>query len=113
MRKGTWLSTVALRALKTTNHLGRQHGAFRYLEHLETRLLLSSSIPLNTSSWTALGPSPIASFSLDRSGRITGIAADLTSGNSNTIYVTAADGGVWKTTNAGGSWAALTDNQSS
>ncbi len=33
--------------------------------------------------------------------------------DSNTIYVGAAQGGVWKTTNGGTSWAPLTDGQCS
>lgn len=43
------------------------------------------------------------------SGRIAGVAVDPT--NSNTIYVAAAGGGVWKTTNGGSNWTPLTDNQ--
>ncbi|HLW36601.1 MAG TPA: hypothetical protein VKS98_13185, partial [Chthoniobacterales bacterium] len=44
------------------------------------------------------------------SGRITGIAAHPT--DANTIYVASAGGGVWKTTDAGTTWAPLTDTQS-
>jgi hypothetical protein len=43
------------------------------------------------------------------SGRVTGIAAD--PGDANTLYIAAAGGGVWKTTNGGGSWRPLTDDQ--
>ncbi|HWE84730.1 MAG TPA: hypothetical protein VG267_07285 [Terracidiphilus sp.] len=43
------------------------------------------------------------------SGRITGIAIDPT--NSSNIYVAAAGGGVWNTTNGGTSWTPLTDTQ--
>src|SRR5208282_4295371 len=42
------------------------------------------------------------------SGRVTGIAADTT--DPNTIFIAAAGGGVWKTTNGGASWNPLTDN---
>jgi hypothetical protein len=42
------------------------------------------------------------------SGRITGIAAHPT--GVSTIYVAAAGGGVWKTTDGGSTWASLTDN---
>lgn len=41
------------------------------------------------------------------SGRVVGIAADFT--NAGTYYVAPAGGGVWKTTNAGQSYTALTD----
>jgi photosystem II stability/assembly factor-like uncharacterized protein len=83
------------------------------LEILEDRTLLSTSIPLNRFSWTPIGPAPITNtfptFVQTASGRITGIGTDPT--DPNTIYVAAAGGGVWKTTDAGASWTPLTDNQ--
>ena len=65
--------------------------------------------PLSTSTWTFWGPAPLASGSSagNVSGRITGVAADPT--DANTIYIAAAGGGVWKTSNNGASWAPLTD----
>jgi photosystem II stability/assembly factor-like uncharacterized protein len=42
-------------------------------------------------------------------GRITGIAAHPT--DPNTIYIAAAGGGVWRTTDGGGNWTPLTDSQ--
>src|SRR5260370_31240703 len=45
------------------------------------------------------------------SGPLNAIAFDRT--NSNIIYVGAATGGVWKTTDGGASWTALTDSQCS
>jgi photosystem II stability/assembly factor-like uncharacterized protein len=67
---------------------------------------------LSSTTWTALGPAPLASpyNSNNVSGRITGIAADPS--NANVIYVTPAGGGVWETTNGGTSWTPLTDGQS-
>jgi photosystem II stability/assembly factor-like uncharacterized protein len=72
------------------------------------------STPLiNSTTWTALGPAPISNGQRPGtgpvSGRIAGIAAD--PGNANTIYVAAAGGGVWKTTNGGSTWNPLTDSQ--
>lgn len=64
---------------------------------------------LNSSSWTALGPASLQSGEGLVSGRITGLAVDPT--NSNTIYVAAAGGGVWKTTDGGTGWIPLTDSQ--
>jgi hypothetical protein len=85
----------------------RQKHSRRFtLEQLEDRTLLSASIPLSGSTWTALGPAPI---DVGFSGRLAGVAADPT--NANVIYIAAAGGGVWKTTNGGGSWTPLTDNQ--
>ena len=69
------------------------------------------SVALNSSSWSLIGPGPVASGGANGniSGRITGIAAHPT--DANTIYVTPAGGGVWKTTNGGGGWTPLTDFQ--
>jgi hypothetical protein len=89
------------------------------LEPLEGRMLLSS-VPLNTTSWTAIGPAPINNGdtpgNMPVSGRITGIAAD--PNDVHTVYIAAAGGGVWKSTNAAdpsGSapvWTPLTDGNS-
>jgi len=76
---------------------------------------LLPTIQLSTVAWTAIGPAPLNSAYAgydtgNVSGRITGIAADPT--DANTIYVGPAGGGVWKTTNGGTNWTALTDIQS-
>jgi hypothetical protein len=81
------------------------------LEQLEDRTLLSSSLPLSPTNWTSLGPAPeVGPGALAVSGRVDGIATDPT--NPDIIYVATASGGVWKTTNSGVTWNALTDNQS-
>src|SRR5262245_63742785 len=71
------------------------------------------TIPINSSTWTAFGPAPILNGQRPGggpvSGRLTGIAADPV--DHNTIYVAAACGGVWKTTNGGRTWASLTESQ--
>ena len=77
------------------------------LESLERRTFLSTSIPLNTDSWTAMGPGALGTAPV--SGRASGIAAHPT--DSNIIYLATAGGGVWKTANAGASWIPLTDSQ--
>src|SRR6516162_9070386 len=72
-----------------------------YLEELEGRTLLSS--------WIPKGPAPISGGGGGDSGRIAALAVDPT--DSNTIYIAAAGGGVWKTTNSGSTWTPLTDDQ--
>ena len=61
------------------------------------------------SNFTGIGPAPIGSGDTgpNNAGRVAAIAVAPT--NSNVIYLAAAGGGVWKTTNGGSSWAALTD----
>src|SRR5262249_11817509 len=74
------------------------------LEVLEDRTLLSI--------WVPEGPAPILNAAPGgdpASGRITAVAADPT--DPNTIYIAAAGGGVWKTTDGGTDWTPLTDAQ--
>jgi hypothetical protein len=86
--------------------------------------MLSTTFPLSTVAWTGLGPAPVfADPSIANrdtptaatpnpniyTGRITAIAADPI--DVNTFYIGEAGGGVWKTTDGGGSWSSLTDNQ--
>jgi photosystem II stability/assembly factor-like uncharacterized protein len=68
-----------------------------------------------TLQWQALGPQPITneywSGNANASGRVSAIAVDPS--DANTAYAAAAGGGVWKTTDGGSSWTALTDQLSS
>jgi photosystem II stability/assembly factor-like uncharacterized protein len=66
--------------------------------------------PLET-AWTPLGPDHLTFGSSSFSGRVSAIVVDPT--DSNTIYVGAAQGGVWKTNDAGTTWVQLTDTQCS
>jgi hypothetical protein len=84
-------------------------------ERLDDRVLLSAGSPLDSVPWTALGPAPVVNGStpgrLPVSGRVTGVAAD--PADADTLFVAAAGGGVWKTTNATAAtptWVPLTDN---
>jgi uncharacterized protein (TIGR03437 family) len=62
--------------------------------------------------WKLIGPQPINySAGFVTSGRITGIAVDPRS--NDVVYIGTADGGVWKTTDGGAHWSALTDQQPS
>src|SRR2546421_716025 len=88
------------------------------LERLEDRTTPSTSFPLSTTAWTALGPAPIVNGQtrgkLPCTGRITGVAADPT--NPDVVYAASASGGLWKTTNATAAnptWAPLTDTLAS
>lgn len=101
---------------------------------LEGRLLLASVQPLSSLVWIPVGPNPIGpsteplppvpgesgddfgglgpdpiDVNFPAAGRLTGIAPSPT--DPNTVYVAAAGGGVWKTTDGGTNWTPLTDNQ--
>ncbi len=69
-------------------------------------------------AWTSLGPKPIANLynpdgtgPYDASGRVRSIAVDPRNGD--VAYIAAAQGGVWKTSDGGATWAPLTDHLSS
>jgi hypothetical protein len=62
----------------------------------------------NPTTWTAVGPGPLNSPSTV-SGRLAGVALDPVDGS---IYVAAAGGGVWKSTDGGATYTPLTDTQS-
>ncbi len=78
------------------------------IEGLEDRTLLSLSYPLDRSAWTAIGPAPIGQ-SNPSAGRSVGVVVDPI--DVNRIFLAAAGGGVWRTTNGGQDWSPLTDNQ--
>lgn len=68
------------------------------------------------SAWENIGPAPMLNSMMGQqpvnvSGRVRALAIDPR--NSNVVYLGAALGGVWKTTNGGDSWQPLTDGQPS
>jgi hypothetical protein len=72
---------------------------------------LGSAPTIPGSVWGPIGPDNIPNFFIQSAGRVATVAIHPT--DSNTIYVGAAQGGVWKTTNGGASWTPLTDTQCS
>ncbi len=103
---------------------------FRMREQLadeETRLSQlralngESAAPEQLATWAALGPAPIedgqtfTNFGTPVSGRVTSIAlAPGYNGTTNqTVYVGAAQGGLWRSIDNGTNWTPLTDNQPS
>lgn len=89
------------------------------------RLAGSNPALLGAGSWIPLGPVPLASDASGNgtqdyrqvAGRVTAVAIDPADPTGNTVYIGAAQGGVWKSTNAAYSvannvaWTPLTDNQ--
>jgi uncharacterized protein (TIGR03437 family) len=62
--------------------------------------------------WTHIGPSVTTSGAWGRvSGRVTSIIVHPT--NPSIVYISGAQGGVWRTTDNGATWMALTDDQPS
>lgn len=85
---------------------GARAAAVREIQNAEARLKQSrkqGSTLMSTSTWTNIGPANVG-------GRIRAVAIDPT--DSRTIFVGAAAGGVWKTTDGGESWSTTFDHQS-
>ncbi len=84
-----------------------------------------NAVSLSMGSWIALGPAPLASAASGNgtqdyrqvAGRVTAVAIDPADTTGNTVYVGAAQGGIWKSVNAAYSvadnvgWTPLTDDQ--
>ena len=85
----------------------------RSIEQLKAKLQSDPPGALAGLSWTLLGPEPTnAGFSYPTtSGRVTALAVD--PDNPSHVYLGAAEGGIWETTNGGVSWTPLTDTQPS
>lgn len=102
---------------------GAMVNANEELAREETALRLRSrnslTLELAAPVWTPLGPAPIAlgqTFGSPRvpvSGRINVLALDpgYNGGANQTVYIGAAVGGVWRTTNNGQTWTPLMDDQ--
>ncbi|MBL4710315.1 MAG: hypothetical protein JKY48_17935 [Flavobacteriales bacterium] len=87
-----------------------QNAAVFNAEKKRNNKYLSSISTRKAAQWTAIGPfTPPNSTILfyPGMGRVNTIA--ISGSDTNTIYVGTPGGGVWKSSNAGGSWIALTD----
>ncbi len=72
----------------------------------------SVATTLDASTWTSIGPRPTDLGSIYvTAGRVNAIAIDPR--DNNVVYMGAAEGGVWKTTDGGINWTPLTDGQNS
>jgi photosystem II stability/assembly factor-like uncharacterized protein len=67
--------------------------------------------PIEGTQWEPIGPERIPNGTLSSTGRLSAIAIHPT--NSSIIYIGGAQGGVWRTTDAGVTWTPLTDNECS
>jgi hypothetical protein len=68
-----------------------------------------------TNTWTSIGPTPTngGSFFSPVTGRVTAIAVDPSDATGNTVLIGGAQGGIWRTTDAGATWTAVGDQNAS
>jgi photosystem II stability/assembly factor-like uncharacterized protein len=67
------------------------------------------ALTLTSNRWVSIGPSPIfVNNGLPYAGRVTAVATHPTL--TNTIYIGADAGGIWRTTDGGVRWTSLTDS---
>src|SRR6266853_739062 len=72
----------------------------------------SLAATLDASTWTSIGPKPTdLGSTYVTAGRVNAIVIDPR--DNNIVYMGAAEGGVWKTTDGGINWKPLTDDQAS
>ncbi|HEY4838714.1 MAG TPA: hypothetical protein VIH72_08910, partial [Candidatus Acidoferrales bacterium] len=108
-------------SLQQLDTMIKQQRAMGILPQADAAPSLSVGFP-GPSNWTNLGPQPVtnsaggANFgNPSATGRVTAIAVDPTTTNtsSQVIYIGAATGGVWKSTNGGTSWNTIFDQNNS
>ena len=88
--------------------------AIRNMENARQQrpLALASPHAADPNNWTLIGPRPTGAGSTNvTAGRVNAIAIDPR--DNNIVYMGAAEGGVWKTTDGGVTWTPLTDDQPS
>ncbi|HLK62774.1 MAG TPA: IPT/TIG domain-containing protein [Bryobacteraceae bacterium] len=70
------------------------------------------AVTMDSVNWSLIGPKPTdGNTTSSTAGRVTAIAIDPR--DNNVVYIGTAEGGVWKTTDGGGNWTPLTDDQPS
>jgi photosystem II stability/assembly factor-like uncharacterized protein len=83
------------------------------LHQLDRMLALEAGEFTPRASWKLIGPQPISTPYTDPivAGRVSALAVD--PAHSDVVYLGAAMGGLWKTTNGGSLWTPLSDGQPS
>ncbi len=104
---------VRLRAFEQYRELLQRGPGFLFSAASSAALARESFATAIPGLWLPIGPQPSSSsdFPPFTSGRIGGLAVDPR--DQNVIYVGGAQGGVWKSTDGGQTWTALTDDQPS
>jgi hypothetical protein len=99
---------LRLKALAERDRRVREEGTY-------ASRVRSSRVTISDATWTPIGPQPLTGeFPFGTtSGRTNAVVVDPCDSTNNTVYIGAADGGVWRTTDGGNTWTPLTDAQPS
>jgi uncharacterized protein (TIGR03437 family) len=103
--------SARLNAIREMQRIDRAARSLRQSTSVKSPLA-NAAITMDSTNWTLIGPQPTNGGSTYvTAGRVNAIAIDPR--DNNTVYIGAAEGGVWKTTDGGISWVPLTDAQPS
>jgi hypothetical protein len=97
-------------------HMQRRMEAEGRLVHRPDGSIAEVAAPLAavTNTWTSIGPTPTTGGEFSPvTGRITTIAVDPSDSTGNTVLIGGAQGGIWSTIDAGATWTAMGDQNSS
>ena len=109
---GTIPAGARRNAILEINRIDAAARARRQAARSETQGRLPFALTTDASNWKSIGPRPTNPTGNNvTSGRISAIAVDPR--DNNVVYLGAAEGGVWKTTDGGANWTPLTDDQPS
>lgn len=107
--RGTIPSGARVNAIREMQRIDRAARVRRQAD-LRRSPLANAAVTMDSANWTLIGPQPTdAGSDYVTAGRVNAIAIDPR--NSSTLYLGAAEGGVWKTTDGGVTWLPLTDAQ--
>jgi photosystem II stability/assembly factor-like uncharacterized protein len=91
---------------------GAREAAFAALRAMREKAAVANP-NISSLAWQSIGPAPTSQTPFgNTSGRVTALVVDPTDSTGKTVYLGAADGGVWKTTDLQ-NWTPLTDDQPS
>ncbi len=89
---------------------GAREAAIKELSAMRAKAAVANP-NVSSLAWESIGPAPTSQTAFgNTSGRVTALAFDPTDSTGKTVYLGAADGGVWKTTDLQ-NWSPLTDDQ--
>lgn len=99
---------------KAFQHMQRMMAAEGKLEQRPDGSYAAVTPQVTTPAWTSIGPTPTTGGTFSPvTGRITTIAVDPSDSTGSTVLIGGAQGGIWRSTDAGSTWTAVGDQNAS